>query len=157
MTSFLIEVGSESETRQLAQQCASQLENGDLIILEGALGAGKTYFVKFVSEYFKYDGLVNSPTFNIANFYETANQQLIHLDLYRIETVDEFFNLGLTEFFPDAISFMEWGTKVSEYFDEFIHIKIEHDSKDKHKRIFNFSAKGKAEKLAKLRTLLQNN
>ena len=153
MVSFQVEVGSELETKQLAIKFASLLEAGDIIILEGELGAGKTYFVKFVAEFFNYKGLVNSPTFNIANFYE-ADKKLIHLDLYRLESVDQFFKLGLDEFFPDAITLAEWGNKISDYMDEYIHLKIEHIADNKNSRKITFSSEGKGDKLVQLQNQL---
>lgn len=149
MTSFQIEVGSESETQQLAAKVASNLKEGDIIILEGELGAGKTYFVKFVSNFFNYKGSVNSPTFNIANFYE-ADKTLIHMDLYRLESVEQFFTLGISEFFPDSITLMEWGNKINEYIEEYINLKIEHVEGDENSRKFTFSSVEKDDLLSKL-------
>ena len=154
MTSFQIEVDSELETKELATKFASLLVAGDLIILEGELGAGKTYFVKFVAEFFNYNGLVSSPTFNIANFYE-ADKTLIHLDLYRLESVDQFFSLGLDEFFSDAITLAEWGNKISDYMDEYIHLKIEHIADKKNSRKFTFSSEGKEDQLIQLQNQLK--
>jgi tRNA threonylcarbamoyladenosine biosynthesis protein TsaE len=70
--------------------------------------------------------------------------------VYRLESVDQFFTLGLTEFFPDAIALIEWGNKISEYLDDYILVKIEHGTDDKNSRKFTFSSEGKDELLGKL-------
>lgn len=109
---------SEAETKEIAAGIASTLKVGDVVLLDGDLGAGKTHFVKGVAAYFNYTGTVTSPTFNIANFYEMDEVTLLHIDLYRIESIEEFDDLGLFEYFANSITFIEWSVKIKEYLEE---------------------------------------
>lgn len=133
---------NENDTRQIAKAIAPFFETGDLILLDGSLAAGKTYFVKGFAEGLGSKDMVTSPTFSIANFYDCENLQILHIDLYRIETVDEFSDLGLSEYFQQTIALIEWGKKFVEYFDEHLLISFEYFEHEKDVREITFSCKG---------------
>lgn len=140
METYKITSGSEQKTIEIAKKIASVFQKGDIILLDGTLGTGKTHFVKGIAEHFNYNENVTSPTFNIANFYETKNITLLHIDLYRIETIEEFNDLGIYEYFSDSIVFIEWGKKFSDYFDDFLSVNLEYIENEKNKRILSFSS-----------------
>jgi len=133
---------NENETRQIAKAIASIFDCGDLILLEGDLGTGKTYFVKGFAEGISSVNIVTSPTFSIANFYRGPSQGLLHIDLYRIETIKEFTDLGLSDYFSQNIVLIEWGTKFADEFDEFLLISLEYVDDHKDTRKITFSHKG---------------
>lgn len=110
---------NEIETRKIAKEFASTLSSGTIVLLEGDLGAGKTAFVKGVVEFFGGNpNDVTSPTFTIVNQYNFKNETLFHFDLYRIESVDELYNIGIEEYFySNAICFVEWPERAPELFD----------------------------------------
>ncbi|MDR2131226.1 MAG: tRNA (adenosine(37)-N6)-threonylcarbamoyltransferase complex ATPase subunit type 1 TsaE [Odoribacteraceae bacterium] len=111
MESFRLISTSEGETREIAALLSPLLRAGDAVILDGALGAGKTCFVQgFAAARGCVDG-VTSPTFSIANFYRTATGEILHVDLYRIETPGEYDDLGLADYLPGVIALVEWGLK----------------------------------------------
>ena len=114
---------------------------GDLIILDGDLGAGKTHFVKGFTEGYSSKDLVTSPTFSIANFYRTNKFDILHIDLYRISTVEEFKDLGLTDYFDQSIVLIEWGKKFEDYFDEYMLVSFE--SKGDNERLIMFAGNDK--------------
>lgn len=116
---------NENDTKNLARKIANLFSNSDMIILDGDLGAGKTHFVKGFAEGLHSHDLVTSPTFSIANFYETSCCTLLHIDLYRINTVEEFYDLGLTDYFDQSITIIEWGKKFSDCFDYYMLITFE--------------------------------
>ncbi|MGH2567268.1 MAG: tRNA (adenosine(37)-N6)-threonylcarbamoyltransferase complex ATPase subunit type 1 TsaE [Bacteroidota bacterium] len=105
---------SVSETKAFAASFAQQLARGDLVALRGELGAGKTQFVKGVCDAFGVRELVASPSFVILNRYSGRDQRgdellLYHLDLYRIKSLEEVYDLGFEEFFyGDGITLVEW-------------------------------------------------
>ncbi|RMG57379.1 MAG: tRNA (adenosine(37)-N6)-threonylcarbamoyltransferase complex ATPase subunit type 1 TsaE [Deltaproteobacteria bacterium] len=106
---------SPEETRAVARRLAAGLAPGDVVSLEGDLGAGKTEFVRGVVELFGLDGerTVTSPTFTIINVYE-GTVPIYHIDLYRLEgTYDELENAGVLECVSDGegISLVEWGER----------------------------------------------
>lgn len=77
------------ETYALAKQIASTLKGGEVILLSGDLGAGKTTFTKGLAKALGIDDEVTSPTFTILNVYEDGRLKLNHLDMYRVESADE--------------------------------------------------------------------
>jgi tRNA threonylcarbamoyladenosine biosynthesis protein TsaE len=102
-------VHSEEETVNIAQQFSSTLSPGEVIILNGNLGSGKTFFIKNVLQYFNITE-VNSPTFSLVNEY-SSNRKFYHFDFYRIENVNELYDIGFDEYMADeeAVKFIEWG------------------------------------------------
>lgn len=102
-----------------AKQFAQTLSRGDIVLLKGDLGAGKTVFVKAVTEFFS-DGkiIAVSPTFLIVNSYDT-NPPIYHFDLYRINDMSELDAIGAEEYlYSDGICFVEWPERVNNYFPE---------------------------------------
>lgn len=105
-------INSEQETQALAEQMATRLHAGDVLTLEGDLGAGKTTFTKSVAKGLGIKRNVNSPTFTILKQYE-GRLPLNHLDVYRLANSDE--DLGWDElFYGDAVSIIEWAHLIEE-------------------------------------------
>ena len=111
---YSLEVFSEYETRQLAKDFSAVIDPGDIIILNGDLGTGKTFFVKALA---KNLGITNvsSPTFAIVNEYYGI-KKIYHFDFYRIEKSEELFDIGINDYLndPEAITFIEWGNLFPE-------------------------------------------
>ena len=80
---------SETETKELAKKIAKNLKPGDVIVLTGELGSGKTKFTEGFLSYFNLENELSSPTFNIVNEYDTPNFPIYHFDVYRLEDIDE--------------------------------------------------------------------
>ena len=106
---------SSEATKQLAATLAPYLQAGDVIVLSGDLGAGKTQFVQGVAAGLGVRDQVTSPTFNILLTYPTGLLPLYHFDLYRLEEADELEDIGYYETIDgDGASFVEWGEKFPE-------------------------------------------
>ena len=105
---------SESETTELAQHFVDQITKGDVIVLNGNLGTGKTFFVKKALEKFEIKN-VNSPTFAIVNEYKNS-LKFFHFDFYRINKIQELFDIGFNDYLNDeeAVIFIEWGELFQE-------------------------------------------
>ncbi len=102
---------SEQETQEIAFEYAKTLVKGDVILLSGDLGAGKTAFTKGVAKYFGIDG-VTSPTYAYLNVY---NDLLYHYDCYRLSCGEDAVMLGLTDYFNgDNICLIEWSENISD-------------------------------------------
>ncbi len=103
---------SEEETRRAAAEIAAGLKPGDVIALNGDLGAGKTAFVKGIAEYFSCEDDVTSPTFTLVNEYG-GDVCIYHFDVYRLENpsieecdwMDDYF-------FGDGICIIEWADNI---------------------------------------------
>jgi tRNA threonylcarbamoyladenosine biosynthesis protein TsaE len=107
-------VDSPEETHEVGRQLASLLEPGDIILVEGDLGAGKTTFVQGLAVGLGVIGPVASPTFTLMRVLDCeegrAVRRLLHADLYRLEHLQEVVDLGLVELVDeDAVAAVEWG------------------------------------------------
>lgn len=97
------------ETAQRAQQLARRLTPGDVILLSGDVGAGKTHFARaLITELLEYPEDIPSPTFTLVQIYEGRSGAIWHADLYRLTSTHEIEELGLIEAFHDAICLVEW-------------------------------------------------
>ena len=105
---------SVAETEAFAEQLATTFVGGEVLLLKGDLGAGKTHFVKGLARGLGIDEVVTSPTFALHNSY-TGRLNLNHFDFYRIEDSEEVEILGLDEFFYDmhGVAAIEWSENVA--------------------------------------------
>ncbi len=98
---------SAAETRQIAAKIMLNLRPGDVVLLTGDLGAGKTTFVGGALEALGYKEHVISPTFNILKCYFEVNPNVFHIDAYRLE--DQNIDIGLDEYIEgNGVTFIEW-------------------------------------------------
>jgi len=105
---------SISDTRDIACEFGKSLKPGDIVCLDGDLGAGKTAFVSGFVKAFDYTGYVSSPTFAIVSEYN-ANVPIYHFDVYRLNNSDELYDIGLDDYlFSDGICLIEWAAKVMD-------------------------------------------
>ena len=108
---------SREDTLEIAKSFAKTLSVGDIVLLDGDLGAGKTVFAKGVTDYFSKGKMIAiSPTFMIVNVYDTE-PEIYHFDLYRIDDVEELDSIGAEEYFyGDGISIVEWPERAEGMF-----------------------------------------
>jgi len=106
-------VNSLEETKKVAEEFASKLTAGDVVLLSGDLGAGKTTFTQFVFKSLGVEDIVNSPTFAVLKSYKGKNFVLNHFDTYRI-TVEEAIECGFDEVLSDrsGVIFIEWASMI---------------------------------------------
>ena len=105
---------SEQDTINFAKNYAKNLKAGDIIVLSGELGSGKTKFVQGVLENFNLQDEISSPTFTIVNEYNSNEVNIYHFDVYRLEDSDEFFAIGGEEYFSKGICLIEWGELIED-------------------------------------------
>ena len=102
---------SEQDTFNIAKKYAETLNSGDIVVLCGELGAGKTAFVKGVAAYFGFSGVV-SPTYAYLNVY---GDFIYHYDCYRLSCGEDAEALGLTDYLGgDNISLIEWAENIAD-------------------------------------------
>jgi tRNA threonylcarbamoyladenosine biosynthesis protein TsaE len=109
----LRETASPEETEALGEELGRRMRKGDLVLLKGELGAGKTTFVRGVARGCGSDALVASPTFQLVRVYP-GRVQLAHVDLYRIESAPELGDLGLDELLDQGAVVVEWGDRIED-------------------------------------------
>jgi tRNA threonylcarbamoyladenosine biosynthesis protein TsaE len=116
MTTRRIETHSELETEALGRQLASSLPAVHLIYVRGALGAGKTTFVRGIVRGLGYGGPVKSPTFTLIEPYECGDIALCHFDLYRVADPAELEFLGLRDYIgSDNVCVVEWPERAQTF------------------------------------------
>lgn len=121
---------SERQTYKIAKRFASSLCGGEIILLDGELGAGKTVFVKGLAAGLGIRDEVTSPTFALMNAYEGESLNLYHFDVYRLKSGTEAYEAGLTEYFgqKDGVCCVEWADNISEVIaGEIIRVGIAYD------------------------------
>lgn len=113
---WMVEGGTDSAeaTRALAGELAAVCQAGDLVLLVGGLGAGKTTFAQGFARALGVSGPVTSPTFTLVRQYRCGGahgiERLLHADLYRLDTLGEVTDLGLLEQLEEgAVALVEWG------------------------------------------------
>lgn len=117
---------SENETAAAARSLATTLGPGDVILLYGELGAGKTAFTRGLAEGLGAQGTdVSSPTFTLVHEYRGGRVPLVHVDLYRLENPREIDDLGLEEIAAGAVLVVEWAEKFPQRPRNAIIVRIE--------------------------------
>lgn len=105
---------SEDETGEIALKFSELLNPGDIVLLNGDLGSGKTFFVKNVCRQYGIEN-VSSPSFAIVNEYQNS-KKIIHFDFYRIKKIVELYDIGFEDYLmnDEAIVFIEWSNMFPE-------------------------------------------
>jgi len=101
------------QTQAIAVALADLVRNGDLLILTGDLGAGKTCFTQGLGRGLGVEQPITSPTFTLANQYR-GRLLLHHLDVYRLDSVAETLDLDLPDLLESGVTVIEWGDQISE-------------------------------------------
>jgi tRNA threonylcarbamoyladenosine biosynthesis protein TsaE len=109
---FRVRTDSAASTSALAAAIAELLQPSDLVVLSGDLGAGKTTFTQGVGRGLGITERITSPTFTIIRSYD-GRLRLHHLDVYRLEQLEEVTDLGLSELLDDSsVTLIEWGDRI---------------------------------------------
>ena len=126
---------SPEQTEQLGADFAKTLSPGDIVAFSGDLGAGKTAFSRGVLRGLGYEGRVTSPTFAIANEYETPGGPVVHLDLYRLLDAEALYEIGFDEYLDGRrIVLIEWSENAGDSLPEIyktVHISYGNDNNER--------------------------
>ena len=143
MKNYIYKSKSETDTKKLAIKMASMLKKGDLIVLCGELGSGKTKFTEGFLTYFGLENEISSPTFTIVNEYKKDDINIYHFDVYRLEDSSEFYAIGGDEYFENGICLIEWGELIEDALpNEYIKIDFSRDDSNENERILNIQSIG---------------
>lgn len=134
---------NENETKKIASRLASKLDRGDIIVLSGDLGSGKTKFTEGFLSHWGLEDEISSPTFTIVNEHKKDDTNIYHLDVYRLADMGEFYSIGGTEYFTNGICVIEWGELIEDILPQnYIKISFSKDDNDYSIRYLDFKAYG---------------
>lgn len=123
------------DTLTFAKNFAKDLKKGDVIVLVGDLGSGKTKFTEGVLSFFGIENEISSPTFTIVNEYNTPSVDIYHFDVYRLNNSYDFYNIGGDEYFNKGICIIEWGEIIEDALPEkYTKITFEKDLENENYR-----------------------
>lgn len=129
-------LNSEKETIELGKKIAANLKMGDVFVLSGDLGSGKTKLTEGILTFFGLQEEISSPTFTIVNEYQTEKFPIYHFDVYRLADSDEFLSIGGDEYFEKGVSIIEWGEMIEDVLPkEYTKITFSRDTESENKRI----------------------
>ena len=136
---MLTVTNSAAETQALGEELASRLQAGDVVVLEGELGAGKSELARGIARGLGVKETVTSPSFTILNVYESGSVPLYHFDWYRLESEDELYELGMDEYLGgDGIAVVEWAERCPEAVQEkHLRISLEVIGEEQRKIVIN--------------------
>ena len=135
---------SPAATRAVAAALAGLARSGDIIVLAGEMGAGKTAFAQGFGAALGVDQPITSPTFNLVHSYPLGHVMLHHADLYRLGTQHELDDLALPELADDrGIVLVEWGDVVEAVFGEHLTVRLD-PTDDDMARLITIHATGPA-------------
>lgn len=121
------ETGTPEETKKIAISLAKEAKAGDVILLHGDLGVGKTVFSQGFAQGLQIKEPIQSPTFTILQEYEEGTLPFYHFDVYRISDPEEMYEIGFGDYlYGNGVCLIEWASKVEELLpEENIEINIE--------------------------------
>ena len=151
-SSFEFTVNSPDQMRELGRRLATILRAGDLVMLTGELGAGKTTLTRGLGEGLGVRGAVTSPTFVIARVHPSLGDgpPLVHVDAYRLGGgLDDMEDLDLDVSLPESVVVVEWGEgKVEELTDDRLHVLIHRATGDTTDEVRHVTLTGVGERWA---------
>ena len=123
---------SADDTRELAAACAAFVRTGDIVLLAGELGAGKTCFTQGFGRALGVDEQITSPTFTLMHPYAGTTLRLLHADVYRLDHLQEIVDLGITELVDeDSVAVIEWGDMAEPVLPkDFLEVRIVYGDAD---------------------------
>lgn len=146
-----LQIKSAEEMEQLGSKLACLLKPGDLVLLAGPLGAGKTTLTRGIGKGLKAEGTIQSPTFVLARTHRIPNGKLVHVDAYRLSSAVELDDLDID--FENSIVIVEWARDYLDgYSENFLTVEIDRTSED-DERVLTLTPTGSRWKEASLASL----
>jgi tRNA threonylcarbamoyladenosine biosynthesis protein TsaE len=132
---------AEGDTRAFAGRLASLLRPGDVVLLAGGLGSGKTLFTAGMAAGLGVEEQVVSPSFVLVRQYNSGFVPVVHVDVYRLGSLNEFDDLDVFELAEDGVLVIEWGDAVEPAMPE-DHLRIDFEVRDDETRILRLVPSG---------------
>ena len=133
---------SAAETQALGRRLAAQLRGGDVVLLCGTLGAGKSELTRGIARGLGVKGPVTSPSFTILQVYTDGRLPLYHFDWYRVSGAEELYELSMDEYLlGDGVAVVEWPDMAAEALPE-TRLRVTIETVDENARSFTFTPEG---------------
>lgn len=129
------------DTEALGARLASSLRPGDILVLAGGLGSGKTLFTRGIATGLGVEEAVLSPSFVLVREYRTGFLPIVHVDVYRLGSINEFDDLDVFEMARNGVLVIEWGEAVETALPR-DHLRVEFDVSDDEARTLRFVGGG---------------
>ncbi len=127
-------IDSPEQMEMLGEKLAKLLKTGDLVLLSGPLGAGKTTLTRGLGKALRAEGTIQSPTFVLARTHKISNGKLVHVDAYRLGSAIELDDLDID--FENSIVVVEWARDFLEgYAENYLLLDIERNSDDETREV----------------------
>jgi len=140
-----LRASSLADTHAIAAAIAGMSRAGDLIVLAGEMGAGKTAFAKGFGAALGVTEPITSPTFTLVHSYDAGKLTLHHADIYRLSTHNEVSDLALAELLEyDGIVLIEWGDVVAGSLGDHLLVQLDHDLDDEDVRDITIGGIGRS-------------
>jgi len=137
-----IRLNNFEETEEFGIKLGKSLKSGDIVCLNGDLGAGKTTLTKSIGLGLDVKEYITSPTFTLINQYR-GRLPVYHFDVYRLENVDELYDLGFDEYFyGNGVCIVEWAEKIEKLLPKERLVLDIKKGKDIDERVINITAYG---------------
>jgi len=133
---------SEADTARLAVVFAHHMSAGDVLLLNGGLAAGKTFFVRAAIAALGSPDAVSSPTYTLANIYSSPKGPVLHIDAYRLDSAADFADLALEDELENGLAFIEWGALLADEFDDYVALALAPEPEAEQARIATLSSQG---------------
>ena len=118
---------TREDTQTLGMQLAATLKRGDVVLMTGDMGAGKSEFTRGLARGLGVTGYVTSPTFTIMQLHDTGRLPLYHFDWYRLESAEELYELSMDEYLQNGgVAVIEWPSRAEEVLPEsYLEVALE--------------------------------
>lgn len=152
MTEVCLELATAEETRDLGRRIGRLVRPGDVVVLTGALGAGKTVLAQGIGAGLGVTTGVISPTFVLARVHREGRLPLVHVDAYRLSGSTELDDLDLDSDVADSVTVVEWGDGLAERLaDEHLQVLLDRSGAEEGRRaILRANGPGWADRLGQL-------
>lgn len=141
MTPIEVSCSTEGDTRAFAGRLASALRPGDVVLLAGGLGSGKTLFTGGLAAGLGVEEQVVSPSFVLVRQYDSGFMPVVHVDVYRLGSLNEFDDLDVFELAEDGVLVIEWGDAVEPAMPE-DHLRIDFEVSEDETRLLRLVPSG---------------
>lgn len=142
MNEIKVKIKTLDDTKKLAYKIGNIVEEGDVILFKGVVGAGKTTFIQFLANSLGIKERITSPTFVIHMLRTSGRIPLSHVDLYRLDEERKVESIGFEDYFDTSVTVIEWSERYSKFSEPYLEMIFECEE-DEEERTITINPVGK--------------